>query len=142
VLAPLPPCPQEAFDDLLRLSDLNFVRGEDSAVQALWAGLPHVWQIYRQDDGVHATKLHAFMDLWMATWPHDIKQLMRELWSQWNDLPRWQAPDHPTDLSALGQLLSPPRWAQWQAASLASAQELARQADLATQLLDFVTQAG
>jgi uncharacterized repeat protein (TIGR03837 family) len=142
VLAPLPPCPQEAFDDLLRLSDLNFVRGEDSAVQALWAGQPHCWQIYRQDDGVHATKLHAFMDLWMAAWPHDIKQLTRELWSQWNDLPRWQAPDHQTDLSALGQLLSPPQWDQWQAAALASAQDLARQADLATQLLDFVTQAG
>jgi len=36
---------QASFDQLLWSSDLNFVRGEDSLVRALWAGKPLVWQI-------------------------------------------------------------------------------------------------
>ncbi|MGN6930438.1 elongation factor P maturation arginine rhamnosyltransferase EarP, partial [Neisseria sp. P0015.S010] len=36
----LPPCPQPAFDEMLWACDLNFVRGEDSLVRALWAGQP------------------------------------------------------------------------------------------------------
>jgi uncharacterized repeat protein (TIGR03837 family) len=142
LLHALPACPQARFDDLLRLGDLNFVRGEDSAVQALWTGQPHVWQIYRQDDGVHATKLHAFLDRWTASWPHEIKTLTTELWSQWNELPRLQDPARVPDLSALGALMAPERWAMWQAASQAATLDLGLQTDLATQLLDFVTQAG
>ena len=34
----LPHLPQPAFDELLWACDLNFVRGEDSMVRALWAG--------------------------------------------------------------------------------------------------------
>jgi uncharacterized repeat protein (TIGR03837 family) len=134
--------PQSDFDTLLASSDLNFVRGEDSAVRALWAGRPHVWQIYRQDDGVHADKLHAFMDRWMAPWPADLRQAVTSLWVQWNALPRLSNPTAQTDLSALGALMQAPIWTAWQRASEQSCTELAAQDDLVGQLLAFVTRAG
>ena len=49
----LPLLEQAEFDHLLWASDLNFVRGEDSLVRALWAGKPFVWQIYPQHDDAH-----------------------------------------------------------------------------------------
>ena len=54
------------FDHLLWSCDLNFVRGEDSFVRALWAGAPMVWQIYPQDDDAHHVKLDAFLDWLLA----------------------------------------------------------------------------
>jgi len=57
----LPWVSQVEFDALLARHDLNLVRGEDSLVRALWAGQALVWQIYPQDDGVHHTKLAAFL---------------------------------------------------------------------------------
>lgn len=57
----LPLLTQTDFDHLLWACDLNFVRGEDSIVRAIWAGKPFVWQIYPQDDGVHSIKLDAFL---------------------------------------------------------------------------------
>ena len=57
----LPWMSQPDFDHLLWSCDLNFVRGEDSLVRALWAGRPFVWQLYPQDDGAHAIKLEAFL---------------------------------------------------------------------------------
>lgn len=59
----LPYLSQHDFDHLLWACDLNFVRGEDSLVRALWAGKPLVWQIYPQDDLAHHAKLEAFLDL-------------------------------------------------------------------------------
>ena len=58
----LPLLSQPDFDHLLWACDLNFVRGEDSLVRALWAGTPFVWQIYPQDDDAHHAKLAAFLD--------------------------------------------------------------------------------
>lgn len=80
----LPPLTQADYDHLLWTCDLNFVRGEDSLVRALWASRPFVWQIYPQDDGAHRAKLEAFLD-WLqapAGW--------REVHRAWNglDLPR------------------------------------------------------
>jgi uncharacterized repeat protein (TIGR03837 family) len=57
----LPWVSQVEFDALLARHDLNFVRGEDSLVRALWAGQAFVWQIYPQDDGVHHAKLAGFL---------------------------------------------------------------------------------
>ena len=59
----LPLLTQRDFDHLLWACDLNFVRGEDSLVRALWAGKPFVWQIYPQDDDAHLDKLDAFLDM-------------------------------------------------------------------------------
>ncbi len=58
----LPYLTQGDYDHLLWACDLNFVRGEDSLVRALWAGRPFVWQVYPQDDGAHHAKLEAFLD--------------------------------------------------------------------------------
>src|SRR5450830_855838 len=49
----LPFVEQERFDPLLWACDINFVRGEDSCVRALWVGRPFIWQIYPQHDVVH-----------------------------------------------------------------------------------------
>ena len=57
----VPALSQVDFDRLLWCCDLNFVRGEDSLVRALWAGKPLVWQIYPQDDSAHQIKLEAFL---------------------------------------------------------------------------------
>ena len=76
----LPPLTQTEFDELLWASDLNFVRGEDSLVRALWAGRPLVWNIYPQDDGAHGPKLNAFLD-WLDA-PADLRR-----WhAHWNSL--------------------------------------------------------
>ncbi|TDR31638.1 elongation factor P maturation arginine rhamnosyltransferase EarP [Hydromonas duriensis] len=58
----LPMVRQNMFDRLLWAADVNFVRGEDSFIRAIWAAKPFVWQIYPQDDGVHFTKLKAFVE--------------------------------------------------------------------------------
>ena len=57
----LPLLAQVDFDRLLWSCQLNFVRGEDSFVRAIWAGAPFVWQLYVQYDGAHAAKLDAFL---------------------------------------------------------------------------------
>lgn len=59
----LPLLTQADFDHLLWACDLNFVRGEDSIVRALWAGKPFVWHIYPQDDDAHRAKLDAFLEM-------------------------------------------------------------------------------
>lgn len=59
----LPALTQDDYDHLLWSCDLNFVRGEDSLVRAIWAGKPFVWNIYPQDDRAHVPKLRAFMGL-------------------------------------------------------------------------------
>jgi len=61
-IVPLPFFPQGDYDRLLWGCDLNFVRGEDSFVRALWAAVPIVWHIYPQQEDVHRVKLGAFLD--------------------------------------------------------------------------------
>jgi uncharacterized repeat protein (TIGR03837 family) len=116
----LPYLAQADFDRLLWACDLNFVRGEDSLVRALWAGKPFVWQIYSQDDGVHGAKLQAFLDRFAAS------PGVRAAWRAWNDL---QAP------AAVG-----PDRASWQVQCLNWRQDLLNQTDLAGQLLSFVSE--
>ena len=57
----LPYTDQNGFDEMLWACDLNFVRGEDSWVRAIWAGQPFVWQVYPQEDNAHHDKLAAFL---------------------------------------------------------------------------------
>ncbi|MEI7941905.1 MAG: elongation factor P maturation arginine rhamnosyltransferase EarP [Candidatus Riflemargulisbacteria bacterium] len=52
---------QSDFDDLLKSSDFNFIRGEDSLIQAINAQNPLFWQIYSQADSAHLAKLDAFL---------------------------------------------------------------------------------
>jgi uncharacterized repeat protein (TIGR03837 family) len=59
----LPQLTQTDYDHLLWSCDLNFVRGEDSLVRAIWAAKPFIWQIYPQHDGAHHAKLDAFLTM-------------------------------------------------------------------------------
>jgi uncharacterized repeat protein (TIGR03837 family) len=93
-LHPLPLLSQRDYDHLLWACDLNFVRGEDSLVRGLLAGVPCVWQIYPQDDEAHHAKLVAFLD-WLQP-PQDL----RGFFLAWNsvrpgplpplDVPAWR----------------------------------------------------
>ena len=83
----LPYMDQAKFDQLLSLSALNFVRGEDSLVQAIWAKRPFIWQIYPQDDGAHGPKLEAFLQTLQA--PESLQRFMRV----WNGLTQEALPE-------------------------------------------------
>ncbi|MBB1077276.1 elongation factor P maturation arginine rhamnosyltransferase EarP, partial [Rhodoferax sp. 4810] len=122
----LPTLSQEDFDHLLWTCDLNFVRGEDSLVRALWAGHPLIWQIYPQHDDAHHAKLQAFLD-WLQAPP-----ALRQAHAVWNGLPTDANPD------TTQPLISEPMRQSWQASFTQARQTLLQQTDLATQLLDFV----
>jgi uncharacterized repeat protein (TIGR03837 family) len=61
-IVPIPFVDQDEYDALLWRCDINFVRGEDSFVRALWAGRPFIWQIYEQEEDAHLIKLNAFLE--------------------------------------------------------------------------------
>ena len=125
----LPWLSQPSFDRLLWSADLNFVRGEDSAVRALWARRPFVWQLYPQDDGAHAHKASAFLSLWRAYGGASLAldQQVTALWQAWNGLS-----------DATLRLPQPEALHAWGQCSGAFSDWLASQDDLATQLLQFV----
>ena len=122
----LPPCTQPQFDEMLWASDLNFVRGEDSLVRALWAGRPFVWQIYPQDDNAHHAKLAAFLD-WL-----EAPASLREAHAVWNGIPA----------AVTWPPLSPTLLAEWTACVQAARNRLQAQASLAEQLIAFVGEKG
>ncbi|OYU33030.1 MAG: hypothetical protein CFE39_00885 [Comamonadaceae bacterium PBBC2] len=121
----LPPLSQTEFDQLLRCCDLNFVRGEDSLVRAIWAGKPLVWHIYPQDDDAHHAKLMAFLGALQA--PPSLVQFHR-LWNgvetlaSEGNLAEWL----PADLDA------------WRSAVQNLRDQLLQMDDLTTQLIEFV----
>jgi uncharacterized repeat protein (TIGR03837 family) len=113
----LPMMSQHDFDHLLWTCDLNFVRGEDSLVRALWANKPFVWQIYPQYDDAHCGKLDAFLALL------DAPPSMRAFHQVWN---------------GIGNTFLPPlALPQWQQA-ISKARDLQlRHDDLVTQIMRF-----
>jgi uncharacterized repeat protein (TIGR03837 family) len=113
----LPYLAQPDYDHLLWACDLNFVRGEDSLVRALWAGRPLVWHIYPQDDAAHLAKLAAFMD-WL-----EAPASLREFHAAWNG-------------SAPGPLPAADL-AGWTACVRRARDRLLAQEDLATRLVAF-----
>lgn len=80
----LPQITQHEYDHLLWCCDLNFVRGEDSLVRAIWAGKPFVWHIYPQHDNAHADKLTAFLHLIQA--PPSLRRF-HDVWNGLSDAP-------------------------------------------------------
>ena len=122
----LPYMPQPQFDQLMWSCQLNFVRGEDSLVRALWAGQPLVWHIYPQDDDAHIAKLDAFLD-WLQA-----PDCLRAFHHRWNGL-------H----TPLGQ--QPLVWpsgtslAEWRACVQAARERLLVQPSLVDQLVSFVS---
>jgi uncharacterized repeat protein (TIGR03837 family) len=121
-VAYLPQLTQRDFDHLLWACDLNFVRGEDSLVRALWAGKPLVWQIYPQDDTAHVQKLNAFLDAIGAS------PSLRDFHLAWNDIHSANGthPLHLIDLNSWSQSLRTTR------------ERLLQMDDLVTQLVQFV----
>ncbi|HOW47487.1 MAG TPA: elongation factor P maturation arginine rhamnosyltransferase EarP [Rubrivivax sp.] len=120
----LPWLAQPDYDRLLWACGLNFVRGEDSFVRAIWAGRPFVWQPYPQHDGAHHAKLEAFMARWLAAAPAALAAALRALWQGW---------------SGAGAL--PAAWPDaqaWADHARAWPQTLRAQTDLGTRLLGFV----
>ena len=116
----LPWLSQQDFDKLLWACDLNFVRGEDSVLRAVWTGKPFVWQIYPQDDAAHLPKLAAFLKQIGAP------QSLQAFHAAWNQT---------------GQTLALPDaagLADWQAHARAARAPLLAQDDLTSRLLHFV----
>jgi uncharacterized repeat protein (TIGR03837 family) len=118
----LPLLTQRDFDHLLWSADLNFVRGEDSLVRALWAGKPLVWQIYPQDDGAQHDKLEAFLNLMRA--PPSLRAL-HHCWNQ-GQVPSEELAEIEIDMPAWQETLSRARTV------------LLEQIDLASALSEFV----
>jgi uncharacterized repeat protein (TIGR03837 family) len=117
---------QPEYDQLLGMADLNFVRGEDSVVRALWAGKPLVWQIYPQTEGTHLVKLEAWLKI--SNLPADTQALLRH----------WNADSAAADLpKAFEQALQPKAFAQWSSDALALSHTLAQEIDFAQALHDF-----
>ncbi len=75
------------YDRLLWSCDLNFVRGEDSAVRAQLAGRPLLWQLYPQDDDAHRVKLDAFLTLYTAGMAPQAAALVTSAMRSWNGTP-------------------------------------------------------
>ncbi len=125
--ATLPWLTQREFDHLLWSCDVNLVRGEDSAVRAMWAGAPFVWQLYPQHDGVHAGKLDAFLARFEAAarWP--LPAPLRAFWRAWNGVGE-----------AGGAAAAWDDLAAWATACRAWRDHLLAQPDLTTQLLAAV----
>jgi len=69
------------FDKVLSNSLINFVRGEDSLIRAILAGSPFIWQPYIQENGLHITKLNAFLDHYFISLPPQL----REIFLIWNN---------------------------------------------------------
>lgn len=121
----LPFLNQVDYDQLLYDSDLNFVRGEDSLVRAIWAGNPFIWQPYLQENNTHITKLHAFLSEFYAD--SDEKQLVYETHDYWSsaNLPLSSILAY---LNALPNIKND---------TLQRTCLLSKQTDLATKLVDF-----
>ncbi len=116
----LPWLSQTEFDHLLWRCDLNFVRGEDSVLRALWAGKPFVWSIYPQDDGAHLPKLAAFLQ------QLDAPDSLKAFHLAWN---------------AAGEKLCAPSaadLAEWRQHAEAARTALLNQEDMTSRLLQFV----
>ncbi len=116
----LPALSQRDYDHLLWACDLNFVRGEDSLVRAIWAGKPFVWQIYPQHDDAHHAKLNAFLDVMQA--PPSLRQYSLA----WNGVSA-------DPLAGLGQL----GLDSWRKAAETRQHALLYMPDLTSQLLAF-----
>ncbi len=117
--AALPWLEQAEFDHLLWACDVNFVRGEDSFVRAMWAGAPFVWNIYPQRGGAHVAKLDAFLASFGADEVPQLAALMRT----WNGLRAGP--------------MSLPDISHWRAACAHWRDRLMAQDDLTSQLMAF-----
>jgi len=94
-LQALPFLTQDDYDRLLWACDINFVRGEDSWVRALWAAKPMIWQPYRQEQSAHLSKLRAFLEFYSDSLPTNVAEALYQIHAGWSsaqfEKTRWQA---------------------------------------------------
>ncbi len=151
----IPFLPQTEYDKVLWMADLNFVRGEDSIIRALWAGKPLVWQIYPQTEDTHLIKLNAWLS--RSALPAHAQSLI-QAWNQGSPQEE-STPDRavqPTDsrkmvqstvkpplpvndafASALRACLTPTNFQAWQEQAAGFCREQAMLPDLARTLNQF-----
>ena len=130
-LHPVPFLTQDDYDKLLWTAHINFVRGEDSFVRAIWAGRPMVWQIYVQEENAHLVKLDAFLGRYSANLSPQDAEKLAQFTIMWNVEALGEGStqvmrDFFEALPRLG-----PHARDW-------ARNLAEQADLADQLVRFI----
>ena len=121
----LPLLTQRHFDELLWACDLNFVRGEDSLVRAIWAGKPFVWQIYPQHDHAHHAKLNAFLDVIAA--PPTLRRFSLD----------WNSMSGNVPVGAIDRTCQPLDLPAWGASASELRARLLTQTDLTSQLIHF-----
>ncbi len=121
----LPFLTQTDYDALLAACDVNFVRGEDSWVRAIWAAKPFIWQPYFQEENTHIEKLNAFLHMFYVDF--EAKKTVFQVHSDWVEAQlspaAWQ--DYLSQLPYIAEYTSQ------------QSQKLTKQADLATRLVDF-----
>lgn len=124
----LPWLTQRQYDELLWSCDLNFVRGEDSLVRALWAAQPFVWQLYPQDDGAHLAKLEAFLQQYASRSPSSgLPRGLAATFEAWNRGTTLKLP-------AVGAM------SEWGLHATEASRRLRGMTDLTTQLCRFVAE--
>lgn len=128
----LPFLSQTQYDQLLWACDLNFVRGEDSWIRAIWAGKPFVWQPYIQAENTHLTKLNAFLSTYLAEADAETKKLIETSHLFWSNA--LSIPHEKFWLEAKKYL------PEWQAYAYQKSNLLAQQKDLSQALMDFCDQ--
>jgi uncharacterized repeat protein (TIGR03837 family) len=85
ILCAVPFLSQTDYDRLLWTCQLNFVRGEDSLVRAIWAGRPLIWNIYRQEEGSHIPKLAAFLSKYSQNLGPEERERLADFHTMWNE---------------------------------------------------------
>jgi hypothetical protein len=124
----IPFLPQAEYDKVLWTCDLNFVRGEDSILRALWSGKPLIWQIYPQTEHTHLLKLDAWLK--RAALPGLVQTLMQA----------WNQSDQERFACTLRGSLEPDSFQQWQEQAARFCQEQSGLPDLASALNQFCVQ--
>jgi uncharacterized repeat protein (TIGR03837 family) len=79
----LPFLSQADYDKLLASCDINFVRGEDSWIRAIWASKPFTWQPYLQTEDTHLIKLKAFLDVFYSGCEDTARQAAIAMHNAW-----------------------------------------------------------
>lgn len=121
----LPFLTQADYDALLAACDVNFVRGEDSWIRAIWAAKPFIWQPYFQEENTHIKKLNAFLHMFYADF--EANKTVYQAHFDWVEAQlcpaTWQ--DYLNQLPYIAEYTSQ------------QSQKLKKQADLASKLVDF-----
>jgi uncharacterized repeat protein (TIGR03837 family) len=109
----LPYVSQAQFDAALRSCQAAWVRGEDSAVTALFTGLPMLWQLYPQDDGAERVKMTAYIDAVVRALPSEDMSIWRSAMQASNDCGDENLTTHfEAFLSSLNRTPHHSKWAQ------------------------------